>query len=180
MPLVVPITAWIGYTYACLLFKQLNITRRANPRRFIATQASFCTCPQGMRDECTLYCRLSSAGYMYKIINAIRCSASTFMYVEETGGSTQQPNINSFPLDKMATFSQTVFSDAFSLIKSFLFGLTFPWSLFLRVQLTIAQHWFGSDNGLAPNRRQAIIWTNADSIHWRIYAALGVRWVITH
>ena len=29
------------------------------------------------------------------------------------------------------------------------------------------------DNGLAPNRRQAITWTNADSIHWRIYAALG-------
>ena len=29
------------------------------------------------------------------------------------------------------------------------------------------------DNGLAPNRRQAIIWTNADPIHWRIYAALG-------
>ena len=31
----------------------------------------------------------------------------------------------------------------------------------------------GSDNGLAPNRRQAIVWTNADKIHWRIYAALG-------
>ena len=29
------------------------------------------------------------------------------------------------------------------------------------------------DNGLAPNRRQAIIWTNADSINWRIYVALG-------
>ena len=28
------------------------------------------------------------------------------------------------------------------------------------------------DNGLAPNRRQAIIWTNADPIHRRIYAAL--------
>ena len=28
------------------------------------------------------------------------------------------------------------------------------------------------DNGLAPNRRQAIIWTNGDLIHWRIYAAL--------
>ena len=26
---------------------------------------------------------------------------------------------------------------------------------------------------LVPNRRQAIIWTNADPIHWRIYAALG-------
>ena len=32
---------------------------------------------------------------------------------------------------------------------------------------------FGLDNGLAPIRRQAIIWTNADTIHWRIYAALG-------
>ena len=31
----------------------------------------------------------------------------------------------------------------------------------------------GLDNGLAPNRRQAIIWTNADSIPWCIYAALG-------
>ena len=31
----------------------------------------------------------------------------------------------------------------------------------------------GLDNGLVPNRRQAIIWTNADSIHGRIYAALG-------
>ena len=33
---------------------------------------------------------------------------------------------------------------------------------------------FGSDNGLAPTTRQAIIWTNVDPIHWRIYAALGV------
>ena len=29
------------------------------------------------------------------------------------------------------------------------------------------------DNGLTPNRRQANIWTNADPIHWRIYAAVG-------
>ena len=28
-------------------------------------------------------------------------------------------------------------------------------------------------NGLAPSRRQAIIWANADPIHWCIYAALG-------
>ena len=31
----------------------------------------------------------------------------------------------------------------------------------------------GFDNGLTPNRRQAIIWTNADPIHWRIYVSLG-------
>ena len=29
------------------------------------------------------------------------------------------------------------------------------------------------DNGLAPNRWQAIIWTNDDPINWRIYATLG-------
>ena len=31
----------------------------------------------------------------------------------------------------------------------------------------------GSDDGLAPTRRQAIIWTNADPFYRRIYAALG-------
>ena len=33
-------------------------------------------------------------------------------------------------------------------------------------------HSIGLDNGSAPNRRQAIIWTNPDPIHWRLYAAL--------
>ena len=28
------------------------------------------------------------------------------------------------------------------------------------------------DNGLVPNRRQAIIWNNADQMHVRIYSAL--------
>ena len=31
----------------------------------------------------------------------------------------------------------------------------------------------GLDNGVALNRRQTIIWTNADPIHWRIYETLG-------
>ena len=31
----------------------------------------------------------------------------------------------------------------------------------------------GLDHGLALNRRQAIIWTNADPIHWSIYASIG-------
>ena len=31
----------------------------------------------------------------------------------------------------------------------------------------------GSDNGLAPNRRQAITRTNADPVHRRIYAVLA-------
>ena len=48
-------------------------------------------------------------------------------------------------------------------MKGFVFWSKFHWSLFLKVKLTISQ----------PNRRQAIIWTNAGPIHWRIYAALG-------
>ena len=46
------------------------------------------------------------------------------------------------------------------------------WVSFLSVQLTIAQHWF-TVYGLVPKRQHAIIWTNADPIPWRIYAALG-------
>ena len=50
--------------------------------------------------------------------------------------------INSSPQDKMAAILQTIFWDAFSWMKSFVFWLKFHWSLFLRVQLTIIQHWF--------------------------------------
>ena len=74
------------------------------------------------------------------------------------------------PLDKMAAILQTIFSDAFSWITSFEFIFKIHWSLFPRVQLTTTQHW---STGLAPKRRQANIWTNADMIHWCIYAALG-------
>ena len=31
----------------------------------------------------------------------------------------------------------------------------------------------GWGNGLVPTRGQAITWTNADPVLWRIYAALG-------
>ena len=46
------------------------------------------------------------------------------------------------PLDKMAAILLTIFSDAFSWMKSFEFWLKVHWSLFLRVQLTITRHWF--------------------------------------
>ena len=42
----------------------------------------------------------------------------------------------------MASISPTMFSDTFSWTKSVIFWLQFHWSLFLRVQLTIFQHWF--------------------------------------
>ena len=74
-------------------------------------------------------------------------------------------------MEEMDAIFQTTNSNAFSWMKICKFWLKFCWSLFPRVQLTIFST--GSDNGLEPNRRQAIIWTNIDLIHRRIYAALG-------
>ena len=56
-------------------------------------------------------------------------------------------------------------------MKSFIFQFEFQLRLFLRVQLTINQHCLG--NGLSPVWRQAITWTNADSVQRCIYTALG-------
>ena len=80
-------------------------------------------------------------------------------------------HLTHLPLGKMTTISQMTFGKVFSLIKMFVFWFEFHWSVFLRAQLTIFS--IGSDDGLAPIRRQALIWTNADPVHWRIYAALG-------
>ena len=44
--------------------------------------------------------------------------------------------------DKMAAVSQRTLSSAFSWMKMLEFWLRFHWSLFLRVKLTIIQHWF--------------------------------------
>ena len=47
----------------------------------------------------------------------------------------QDSTLTYLPLDKIAAISQTTFSNAFSWMKSFVF-----W--FLKVQITIFQHWF--------------------------------------
>ena len=47
-------------------------------------------------------------------------------------------------------------------MKNFVFWLKFHWTLSLRVLLAILQHWFS----LVPFQHQAIIWINANPIHW--------------
>ena len=74
--------------------------------------------------------------------------------------------------DKMYDIFHTTFPNAFFWMQIFEFRIQFDRSVFLRVQLTTIQHWFG--NFLAPNRRQAIIWTNDSLGWWRIYASLVV------
>ena len=76
---------------------------------------------------------------------------------------TYTHKLTHLPPGQIAAFPQTIFSYAFSWMKRFVLRLIFH-GVFLRVQLTINQHYF---------RRQTIIWTNADPVHWHIYAALG-------
>ena len=71
-------------------------------------------------------------------------------------------------LDKMADILQMIFSIAFSCMTNVVFRLIFDWTLFAKFQFQYAR--IGSDNGLAPNRRQAIIWINDGLNYWRIYA----------
>ena len=44
--------------------------------------------------------------------------------------------------DEIDAISQTIFLNAFSWMKMYEFCLKFHWSSFLRLQLTIFQHWF--------------------------------------
>ena len=83
-------------------------------------------------------------------------------------------HLNHLPQDKMAAILQTASSNAFSWMKNFVFWFKFHWNLFLRVQLTIRQHWF---------RRQAITWINGGPVHRRIYIYIcntRRRWVNWH
>ena len=54
---------------------------------------------------------------------------------------TWSHELTHLPQNKMAAFSQTIFSDTFLWMKSYVLWLKFHWNLFLRVQLTTTQHW---------------------------------------
>ena len=73
----------------------------------------------------------------------------------------------------MAVIFQTTLSNSFSSLKMFEFLLNFHWSLFLRVHLTIAHHWFrwwlGADQATSHYLNQG--W----KVYWRIYASLGLN-----
>ena len=63
-------------------------------------------------------------------------------------------------------YTQTRFSNVFLWMKSLVFSWKCLQKLVPKYQVTI-------DNGLAPDRWQAITWTNVDPVYWRIYPALG-------
>ena len=74
---------------------------------------------------------------------------------------------------QMSDSSQTIFSNAFSWVQTFDFQ-----NHFMEI-CSLGSNWqhviIGSDNGLAQNRRQAIIWTNDGLVNMRIYASLSLK-----
>ena len=66
----------------------------------------------------------------------------------------------------MATILQMVFSDAFSYNRIFC----------TEIKISLGSNWqypsIGLDNSLATNKQHAIIWPNAEPIHWRKYLSL--------
>ena len=78
--------------------------------------------------------------------------------------------------DKMAAIFQTTLWNGFSWMKMYEFRLTFHWSLFLGVQLTLFQHWFrwwlGADQATSHYLNQW--WLD----YRRIYSWLGLnKWM---
>ena len=76
--------------------------------------------------------------------------------------------------NKMDDTLQMRFSNAVSWIKIIVFWLKFNWNWSPRIQLQYSST--GLDNGLAPVRRQAIIWRNDGIVYWHIYVTLP-EWV---
>ena len=78
--------------------------------------------------------------------------------------------------DETATISQTTFSNAFSWMKMYEFRFRIHWSLFLKLKLTIFQHWFASwfatDPAISHYPNQWWL------VYWRIYVSLGLNEVV--
>ena len=86
------------------------------------------------------YCSISSALAMEILQPCTK--PSTFKRSKYALTSAYLLLLTHWGRDKMAAISQTTLSNAFSWMKVLGFRLNFHWSLFLRVQLTIFQHWF--------------------------------------
>ena len=91
-------------------------------------------------------CKMAAILFQPQYVNLskFRCSWMVNSLCPAVAGSKVSitSNLTHWGRDKMAAIFQTTFSKGFSWMKMYQFRLTFHWSLFLGVQLTIFQHWF--------------------------------------
>ena len=78
---------------------------------------------------------------------------------------------------KWSVIFQTTVSIVISCINIFVVWYKLQKKIFPRFQLVISYS-LGSDNGLVPKRRQAIIWTNDNPAYRHIYAPVGFLLVL--
>ena len=86
--------------------------------------------------------RLVSIFFRHQGSQQSRCYGIIDIAVESTLKPLISRTLTHWGRDKMAAVSQTTLSNAFSWMNMLEFWLRIHWSLFLRVQLTIIQHWF--------------------------------------
>ena len=123
-----------------------------------------------------------NAVYVYMLIylgnfsRQYSCRSVQLWIIHQTdGGCSVAPlsPLTHWGRDKKDAISQTTFSNAFSWMKLLEFWLKFHWNLFLRVQLTIFQHWFrywlGAVQATSHYLNQC--WLE----YRRIYASLGLN-----
>ena len=137
--LFLPIHHCCQYEFPCmyLWWSASNTNCHSQMYTVVLTGSSQCTL-QWVKIKCnrTLVADYSTNTVMNVILKIFLIIAYVSGLLKPTTPLTH------LPLDKMAAISQTIFSDAFSLIKSFEFWLIFHRSLLLKVQQTMTQHWF--------------------------------------
>ena len=115
---------WWFETPSCTLWRHCNEKRRFSIASIITPHE--------------LYWSMLWCGSLVTKINVQQCCGviDGSWYLNRCSRNSSPPWI------KWPPIWQTIFSDAFSWMKSFLFWLKFHWSLFVRIQLTISQYWF--------------------------------------
>ena len=100
-------------------------------------------------------------------------------FVEPQLWSTSTPPSSDFPLTHWGRDKMAAISHAFSWMKMFEFQLKFHWSLFLRFQLTIFQHWLrlwlGADQATSHYLNQ--LWLDYRRIYICVSRPEWVKWV---
>ena len=146
-----------GRSWVCTMWcgKWRASFRSAAIFQSLAAARNFCPC--GL-----LTCRVGASPSWRKLMHGfgswVGCSLATLHWVSVMSASMASTlfrilkawvstdryyiELPHLPLDKMAAIWQTIFSNAFLWMKKYEYGLKCHWSLFLRVQLTIFQHWF--------------------------------------
>ena len=120
------------------------------------------------------YCiiQLSNSQHCFFVIDWHRSDNSKSSTIDSDNGLNPVQRV-AMAHDKITANLQMTYSDAFYSTKRLEYQLEFHGSL----SSGSNSEWFNdvSDNGVAPIRRQAIIWTDHGLICWHTYASLGLN-----